>query len=75
MDIDFGANEDNENGSLNTSILLSLIFLDINVFIDYCKKSLAPINLNIKKQLFIHADERMEYLGIVIYFLRCHINL
>lgn len=52
-----------------TFILLNLTCinqLDINVFIDYCKKALNPISLSLKKQLFVKAEEKIEYIGIVI---------
>lgn len=55
-----------------TFILLNLICinqLDINVFIDYCKKALSPISLSLKKLLFVKAEEKIEYIGIVIKFL------
>ena len=45
--------------------LILITLLDINVFIDYCKKSLNEIHLSLKKQLFVQADRKVEYIGIV----------
>lgn len=65
-DLDFGADQDNEKGLL---ILFSFIinsWLDINVFFDFCKKALNPINFGLKKQIYVQSESKLEYLGIVI---------
>lgn len=66
--LDFGRDEDNEKGiyALYFTEFNMYYTLDINVFIDYCKKALNPISLSLKKQLFVKAEEKIEYIGIVI---------
>lgn len=69
--LDFGLDEDNEKGAPSYHFtIFNNNPLDINVFIDYCKKALNPVSLSLKKQLFVQADKKIEYLGIVIYILR-----
>lgn len=42
------------------------VCVDINVFLDFCKLALIPINLSLKKQIFVRPDMKLEYIGIVI---------
>jgi hypothetical protein len=66
--IDFRRDEENEKGKpIHYFFKIDINLLDINVFIDYCKKALNPVSLSLKKQLFVQADEKIEYIGIVFF--------
>ena len=74
--LDFGRDEDNEKGTSSYHFTICNINpLDINVFIDYCKKALNPVSLSLKKQLFVQTDKKIEYIGIVICFVLWLFNM
>lgn len=54
-----------------TETAFTIYSLDIDVFLDFCKKSLNPIGLSVKKQVFVSFDAKKEYIGIVILFDIC----
>ena len=58
-----------------TETAFTIYSLDIDVFLDFCKKSLNPIGLSVKKQVFVSFDTKKEYIGIVILFDICVLTL